>query len=196
MKYPKAKRDNQTVTTGRVRFSYCHVFEKYSPEGEVNPKYQAAILIPKTETDTVEAIKAAIENAKDWGRNNRWNGSVPKNLDIALRDGDDKDLDQNPEYEGCYYVSARSEKKPGVVKYDPDIKANVVIEDPDELYSGCWGRASITFYPYNFNGKKGIACALNHIQKVEEGERLGGGGVSLDSAFGDDDFGDDDDFLM
>jgi hypothetical protein len=51
---------------------------------------------------------------------------------------------------------------------------NAII-DPSEFYSGCFGRASVTFYPYNASGSKGIACGLNNIQKLEDGERLGGG---------------------
>ena len=46
--------------------------------------------------------------------------------------------------------------------------------DPSEFYSGCYGRASITFFPYNTQGSKGIACGLNNLMKTEEGEKLGG----------------------
>ena len=63
-----------------------------------------------------------------------------------------------------------SVNKPGVVDND----LNPII-DPSEFYSGCYGRASITFYPYNSNGSKGIACGLNNIQKTDDGEQLGGG---------------------
>jgi hypothetical protein len=47
--------------------------------------------------------------------------------------------------------------------------------DQSEFYSGCYGRASLTFYPYNAKGSKGIACGLNNLQKLEDGEKLGGG---------------------
>ena len=43
-----------------------------------------------------------------------------------------------------------------------------------EVYSGVYGRASINFYVFNSNGNKGIACGLNNLQKIRDGEPLGG----------------------
>ena len=59
--------------------------------------------------------------------------------------------------------------KPGIV----DRQLNEII-DSTEVYSGCYARASINFFPYNQAGNKGIACGLNNIQKLEDGEYLGG----------------------
>lgn len=33
---------------------------------------------------------------------------------------------------------------------------------------------SINFYAFNSNGNKGIACGLGNIQKIRDGEPLGG----------------------
>ena len=33
---------------------------------------------------------------------------------------------------------------------------------------------SINFYAFNSNGNKGIACGLNNLQKIRDGEPLGG----------------------
>ena len=69
------------------------------------------------------------------------------------------------------------------------------ITNPAELYSGCYGRASLNFYAYNTNGNKGIACGLNGLQKLRGGEPLGGrGNVANDFDIEVDD-DDDDDFL-
>lgn len=43
-----------------------------------------------------------------------------------------------------------------------------------EIYSGVYGRVSISFYAFNSNGNKGIACGLNNLQKIKDGEPLGG----------------------
>ena len=92
---------------------------------------------------------------------------MPKNLKGGLRDGDaEKD---DPAYANSYFINANSAQKPGVVDQD----LNPII-DTSEFYSGCYGRASITFYPYNAQGSKGIACGLNNVQKLEDGEKLGG----------------------
>ena len=65
------------------------------------------------------------------------------------------------------------------------------ILDTSELYSGIYGRASINFYAFNTNGNRGIACGLNNLQKLRDGEPLGGKSRAEDD-FADDD---DDDFL-
>ena len=48
------------------------------------------------------------------------------------------------------------------------------ILDRNEVYSGCYARVSISLYPFNTNGNKGIACGLGNIQKIADGEPLGG----------------------
>ena len=61
-----------------------------------------------------------------------------------------------------------------------------------EVYSGVYGRASISCYAFNSNGNRGIACGLNNLQKLRDGEPLGGR-ASAESDFSDED--DDEDFL-
>jgi hypothetical protein len=155
------------VVTGKVRFSYANVFApKASVEGGT-PKYSVSIIIPKTDKETIAKLQKAFEETKAASAG-YFGGAVPKNLKGGLRDGDAEKED--PAYEGCYFINANSAQKPGVV--DADLNP---ILDQSEFYSGCYGRASITFYPYNAQGSKGIACGLNNVQKLEDGEKLGGG---------------------
>ena len=155
------------VVTGKVRFSYVNVFApKASIEGGT-PKYSVSIIIPKTDKETVSKLQKAFEETKAASAG-YFGGSVPKLLKGGLRDGDVEKED--PAYEGCYFINANSVQKPGVV----DENLNPIL-DQSEFYSGCYGRASITFYPYNAQGSKGIACGLNNVQKLEDGEKLGGG---------------------
>lgn len=155
------------VVTGEVRFSYLHVFEPHAIEEGQDKKYSVSLLIPKTDKKTLNAIKKAIEAAKVAGAP-KWGGKVPSNLKMPLRDGDVDRPDQE-EYAGMYFVNANSTNKPGLV--DANVQP---ILDSTELYSGCYGRASINFYAYNVSGNKGIACGLNNIQKLRDGETLGG----------------------
>ena len=48
------------------------------------------------------------------------------------------------------------------------------ILDQSEVYSGCYGRISVNFYGFNSNGNRGIAAGLGNIQKLRDGESLGG----------------------
>lgn len=154
------------VVTGKVRFSYANVFvPKASVEGGT-PKYSVSIIIPKSDTETVNKLKKAFEDCKAASAG-YFGGTVPKGLKGGLRDGDEEKDD--PAYANSYFINANSANKPGIV--DGDMQA---IIDPSEFYSGCYGRASITFYPYNAQGSKGIACGLNNLQKTEDGEPLGG----------------------
>ena len=155
------------VVTGKVRFSYANVFSPKAAQEGATPKYSVSIIIPKSDTKTIADINAAFEKVKTASAT-LFGGSVPKMLKGGLRDGDaEKD---DAAYANSYFINANSVNKPGVVDND----LNPII-DPSEFYSGCFGRASITFYPYNSNGSKGIACGLNNIQKTDDGEQLGGG---------------------
>lgn len=158
---------NTKVITGKVRFSYCNIFTpRASVEGQ-EPKYSMSILIPKSDTTTVNAINAAIEAAKELGKG-KWGGKVPAVLKSPLRDGDLEKPDA-PEYEGHYFLNASAKQKPGVI----DSK-NHEITDPFAVTSGDYGRVSINFYPFNTNGNRGIAVGLNNIMKTEDGESLSG----------------------
>lgn len=178
--------ENSTkVVTGKVRFSYANVFEPTAMQDGQTPKYNVSIIISKSDTKTVEAIKKAIEAAKEAGKSKiaDKNGKIPVNLKTPLRDGDEERPD-DPAYENSYFINANSERKPGIV--DRDLNP---IMSRDYFYSGCYGRASINFYAFNVNSK-GIACGLNNLQKLEDGERLAGGS-SAEEDFGGDNAVDD-----
>lgn len=155
------------VVFGPCRLSYTHVFAKYAPDGdESKGKYMTNILIPKTETETINAIKKAIDAAKAAGIVSKWGGKEPKKLDLPLRDGDEKD---DEVYAGCYYVNAKCNTRPGIVD-----RNRVAIVDEEEMYSGVWAIASVTFYAYDTNGNRGVACGLNNLMKFKDDEKLGG----------------------
>lgn len=173
------------VVTGKVRFSYLHVFEPNSINGG-EPKYSVSLIIPKSDRDTISKIENAIEIAKEAGKA-KWGGRIPSNIKMPLRDGDEERPDDD-NYANSFFINANCKIKPGLV-----YKNGAPIEDETDLYSGCYGRASITFYAFNSNGNKGIACGLNNLMKLEDGESLGGR-VSAERDFADF-LEEDDDFL-
>ena len=180
---PKVVNDTKVIF-GPCRLSYTHVFEKYSPDGDGEGKFMTNVLIPKSEKKTIEAIKKAIEAAKKAAIVAKWGGKEPKKLDLALRDGDEKD---DEFYEDHFYLNAKSNTRPGVVD-----RKKVPIVDEEEVYSGVWAIVSVTFYGYDVSGNKGVACGLNNVMKYKDGEMLGGR-ASADSDFGGLDMEDDDD---
>ena len=176
------------VITGKdTRWSYANVWEAKSINGGT-PKFSVSLIIPKTDTVTVQKIKAAIQAAYEEGQAKlKGNGrTVPPLTAIKtpLRDGDLERPDDEA-YKNAYFVNANSATAPGIVDADRQ-----QIIDRSEVYSGVYGRASINFYAFNSNGNKGIACGLGNIQKVKDGEPLGGRSSAADdfATLEDDDF--------
>ena len=160
----------RVVLGPRTRFSYCNIWEPRSINGG-NPKYSMSAIIPKDDLQTVNAVNAAIETAYREGESKlKGKGALPPlaALKTPLRDGDLERPD-DPAYTGCWFLNANSDKAPGIV----DVNAQPIL-DRSEVYSGCYGRVSVTFFAFNSNGNRGIACGLNNIMKMKDGEPLGG----------------------
>lgn len=178
----------KVITGPNTTFSYLNCWDPKAIQGGT-PKFSVSLIIPKSDVKTIEKIKAAIQAAYEEGQSKlKGNGkSVPPLTAIKtpLRDGDTERPD-DPAYAGCYFVNANATSAPGIV----DVDRNPILTR-SEVYSGVYGRASITFYAFNSSGNRGIACGLNNLQKVRDGEPLGGK-ASAESDFATDE---DDDFL-
>lgn len=175
--------NNTRIVTGEVRLSYANVWEPKSIQGGA-PKYSVSLIIPKSDTETLTAISRAIDAAIEAGTA-KFGGKTPNKaaLKLPLRDGDIEKDDEA--YAGAMFLNANSQTPPQIVD------ANVApVLDRAEVYSGCYARVSLSFYAFNTNGNKGIACGLGNIQKLRDGDVLGGGHISAAS-----DFGASDDFL-
>jgi hypothetical protein len=158
------------VVTGEVRLSYVHLFQPYSGSDDDQEKYSCVILIPKSDKRTLSRIDKAIKAAAEAGKNSKFDGKIPKNLVTTLHDGDEEgDLEKNPEYEGHMYMSISSSTQPGIVDKNVD-----PILDSTQVYSGCYARVSMGGFAYNYKGKKGVSFGLNHVQKLRDGDYLGG----------------------
>lgn len=184
----KFKNPMKVITGPQTRWSFCNVWEAKSINGGT-PKYSVSLIIPKSDTVTVNKINAAIQAAYTEGESKlKGNGrSVPplSAIKTPLRDGDIERPDDEA-YKNSYFINANSAAAPGIV----DADRNVILER-SEVYSGVYGRASINLYAFNSNGNKGIACGLNNLQKIRDGEPLGGKSRAEDDFATDD----DDDFL-
>ncbi len=178
------------VITGKdTRWSYANVWEPKSINGGV-PKFSVSLIIPKSDKKTIEAIKKAIQAAYKEGESKLKGNSrsVPplESIKTPLRDGDTERPDDEA-YANSYFLNANSTTQPGIV--DANVQP---ILTRSEVYSGVYGRASINFYAFNSNGNRGIACGLNNLQKIRDGEPLGSR-TSAEDDFAD--FAEEDDFL-
>ncbi len=172
----------RVITGVNTRLSYFHGWEPVSINGGAE-KYSVSVLIPKSDTETVNAINAAIDAAIEEGIH-KFGGKKPNRaaLKTPLRDGDTERDDEA--YKGHFFVNANSNTPPQIV--DRQVRP---IMDRNEVYSGCYARVALNFYAFNSNGNRGIACGLGNIQKVRDGEPLGGRTNAADDfAALDDDF--------
>lgn len=169
------------ITTGKVRLSFCHIWQPQAPQNGGDPKYSVTILIPKSDVATINALYAEMEQAKQAGVNNVWGGTLPPIVKVPLYDGDGvrpSGEPFGPECRGHMVITASSKTQPQVV----DLNVQPILNQA-EVYSGCYGRVSLNFFAYNQAGNRGIGCGLNCVQKVADGEPLSGG-VSAQEAFG------------
>lgn len=178
------------VTTGKIRASYVYLLSPRPSQDGGPDEYQMTILIPKPDKVTLTKINAAQEAAR-LAFTNKTGKKLPANLPTTLHDGDG--LKENgepygPECKGCYVIAVRSTNPPVVVDAN-----KLPITDPREVYSGCYGRAIINFYVYDYMGKRGISAGLLGFMKLHDGEPLAGGVVTDDDW--DDGWEDDDDLL-
>lgn len=163
-------------TNKNARFSFVKLIEK----GKFG-KYEVSVLIPKSDTASYKAMEAAVEAAKLEAKDKKWGGKIPTKFKYpAINDGDEKlNKDEEPDevYAGHWYLTAKSS--------EPVYTCNAKNEriDPKEIYSGCYGIASVNFYGYDFEGTKGIGVELRGIQFIKDGEPLGGKGGNAANDF-------------
>ena len=150
-------------TTGLVRLSYPHLFK---PAETLNGdmKYSASFLIPK-DSKTAERLKEVIKEIKASDEYKDTVGKTKVKYGL-LRDGDEKD---DPNYEGMYFVNAKSNED-----HQPKLlnKEREEVVDPAEIYAGCYVQAVLSLYPYNKSGNAGIGASLLAVRFIKDGEPL------------------------
>lgn len=163
------------ITTGKVRFSYAYLFTPRASQDGGPAKYSVTLLIPKSDKNTLAKIKAA-QDAARVNFTAKTGKKLPANLASTMHDGDaprDNGEDFGPECKGCYVMTVSSANPPVIVDAN-----KAPITNPQELYSGCYGRAVINFYVYDYMGKRGLSAGLNGVMKLYDGEPLAGGIVT------------------
>lgn len=174
---------NTSVTLLNVRLSYVHLVKPYSNDPSMEAKYSCTILLPKTDLQGKAAIDAAIEAAKQAGLQKKFGGVLPPKLPVPVYDGDGFTASGNkfgPECAGCWVFTASSAADKPVEIVDRNMNR---ILDATQVYSGMYANINVNFFPYAAPGHKGIGCGLGPVQKVRDGEALGGSAPAASSCF-------------
>ena len=180
---------NNTVptrfTTGKARLTYAFLWtpRNSSEDGDdqKGKKFSTSVLIPKTDQQTLDRFNLALQHALALGQQKGfWGATLPSNFKFPLRDGDAECAEKGGEYAGHWFLNASAVRRPQIV----DINRNDIWEESD-VYSGCYARVCINLFPFNQKGNRGIGCCLEAVQKICDGEALGGVPVDVNEAFGD-----------
>lgn len=187
-----AKSNNPVLTrftTGKVRLTYTFLWQPHASGNENDEdkkddkeeKYSTCVLIPKGDQATIEKLNMALNYAVQLGQSKGlWGASLPINFKLPLHDGDAAYLEKGEEYKGHWYLNVSSTRRPRIV----DLARNDIY-DESEVYSGCYARVCINLFPFSRRGNRGIACGLEAVQKICDGEMLGVAPLNVDEAFGD-----------
>ena len=156
-------KDNRIIVS--CRLAYVNCWRPVSQYGGAE-KYSVSGIISKEDQSTVDRIYAVIEKVKNESVG-KWGNRIPQNLRIPIHDGDEEKSD--PTFRNALYFTARSKEPPQIV--DRNVQP---ILDQTEVYSGCYANVSLVFYGYNCSGSRGIGIWLGNIQKIRDGNPLGG----------------------
>jgi len=161
------------VITPQAILSYPHLFEPQAVDGG-DPKYSVALVFT-ADADLSELKQAAIATAREkWGDKA---DDMIRNGTLRMPFRNDVESKGYDEVDGVVFINARSNRKPGVVSSaaDPQTGKPMPLDNPEELYAGCFVRASLRAFAYDKSGNKGVSFALNNVQKLGDSE------VRLDS---------------
>lgn len=164
------------IITPEFRVSYPHVFKAQAPKPTDKPKFSITMLFPK-DTDLMgqspegkpRSLKEAIRNAKlaEFGPKENW----PTDLQSPVIDGDNPKYADKEGYKGHWVMKATTseDQRPNVV--DGEM---LPITDAAQLYPGCYARAYVYAYIWEYMGKQGVGFILDHVQKLRDGKSFGG----------------------
>lgn len=150
-----------SVLTPEFRVSFPDVFTP-NTFGGGDPKYQLTMLVPKEDKAFIDKLKGLVGAAikEQWP-----NKDKRPELQLPFQDGDSKEYDG---YEGHIAVRTSSKYRPGIVNARRD-----EIIDESEFYGGCYARAQINAYTWEFGGKSGVSFGLQNVQKLRDGDPFG-----------------------
>ncbi len=142
-----------------------------------NPRhlYQLVLIWKKSDKEKLRGLADAVKQCAVDAF-----GAAPKGkIRMPIRDGD-TERPGYAEFRDSYFVTASSERRPGLVnarreQIHPD-------DVEDEAYSGCTFLASVVPYSYDVQGNRGVSVGLRNLMVQAKGPHLDGG-VSAEEEF-------------
>lgn len=169
------------LTIKNVRIAFPSLFKAQQVQGQGEPRFSVALLIPRDHPQVDEINKALAQSAKD-----KWAAkadAVVKQLKaqdrLALHDGD---LKENYDgFPGNYFISASSKTRPLVINRDK----SPIAEEDGIVYAGCYANVSIELWAQDNQFGKRINASLRGVQFYKDGDAFTGGGAASVDEFAD-----------
>jgi len=154
------------LLTPKFRGSFVNLIEPRAIDPNAEAKYSMLIPIAKSEKTFLKSLRKECERVATEKFGKR---TTLKQLKLAIKDGDEAPDNVIEATKDCYYFTASSKIKPGVISKD-----GTVLQDHDEVYSGAWYRAAISVYAWQHpTGGKGVSINLLSAMKVADDEAFG-----------------------
>lgn len=172
----QARKANPGDPNAKAKFSVSMIFRvAETPESKARGEKVVSI---KPLKDAVATVLLAKLGAGWAAEIQKRKGDGAPVYHVPFRDGNSTEKKDSEGYgPGTVFIGANSDYKPGVV----DANKNEIL-NPHDVYPGCYARAQVQPHWYDVNGNKGVSFWIENVQKIRDGEPLGGG-VSAQDAF-------------
>lgn len=176
------KQTETRYTTPRARLSFPFLAEPRKPDQDGKKAMFEVSLIFDAAAQATPEWKAIREAVLACAKA-KWPNIPPAKIAFPFNKGDQKTTKTGERMDGyddgTLYFSAKSTQRVTLI----DMSQSPV--DGEAFYGGCYVRARVVPYAYDFEGKKkGVSFGLRGVQLVADGERFGGSGVSAPEEFG------------
>lgn len=158
--------------TEKVRLSYAQNMYEAKPNDRDEMKFGVTLLIPKTDTVTIDRMKVAAEavkRTKQPGKDEAFYKAWPR----TIHDGDGTKPSTGEAYgsecKGCWVVAVSANEKPGILSLVPGFNPTT-----DKANSGDYAKVSLTAFWFDTGTNKGVTFGLNNVLLLERGERIDG----------------------
>lgn len=169
------------IVLKNVRLAFPELWEAKAVDGEGEPAFSAAFLLPKNHPQVKEFREAEETVGKEQWKD-KWpqiKKEIVANNRLAMKDGDTKASYAG--YEGNLFVSSRNKTRPTVIDRD---RSPLTAKD-GRPYAGCYVNVIVELWAQDNKYGKRINASLSGVQFLKDGEAFSGGRPASADEFDD-----------
>jgi hypothetical protein len=165
--------DGLTAVTTVALISFCHLDKPHAKKGSTRePRYQCAVILPPN------SDHSALDNAaRTAWQISPWANTKPKSKPLK----DQKPM-KDAGYKGFndtgFFFNCDTKNPPSIFGIESDGKGSVAPIPADQTYSGMYARVKVRAEAFSVDGNTGVKFWIQSVQKIADGEKLGGSNPS------------------